>query len=436
MTKNKKTCFVVMGYGTKTDYQTGRALNLDASYHNMIKPAVEQAGLNCIRADEIPHSGTIDVLMYQQLLEADVVIVDLSTSNPNAFYELGVRHALRPFTTIIIAEEKLIYPFDVNHTVIRRYKHLGGDIGVTDAKKFSTELVASLREILKEGRHDSPVYTYLKDLQPPLLAAAKAAAATTVSSTEKHAPDPKASQTLSALMRQADEAMKGGYFVVARDLLNVAREMMKPKDTEREEDPYLIQRLALVTYKSELPTRIKALEEARDLLITLKPDSSNDTETLGLWGAVHERLWNETADRRYLDKAIRAYERGFHIRNDSYNGINLACLLNVRALENASKAEAIADYVQAQRIRQEVIEICHERLASELPPSRRDVKEAKYWAFATLAEAYLGIGHEAEFKKWLKKAYATTHSDWMKQTTEEQIDKLKELLQESPLKGL
>ena len=99
----KKTCFVVMGFGEKVDFQTGRKLNLDAAYRGMIKPAVEEAGLECYRADEIVHSGVIDVPMYQQILTADVVVADLSTSNSNAFYELGVRHALRPYTTIIIA---------------------------------------------------------------------------------------------------------------------------------------------------------------------------------------------------------------------------------------------------------------------------------------------------------------------------------------------
>ena len=91
-----KTCFVVMGFGKKTDFETGRVLDLDMSYRNMIKPAVEAAGLKCVRADEIVHSGIIDVPMYEQLLNADVVVADLSTSNKNAFYELGVRHALRP----------------------------------------------------------------------------------------------------------------------------------------------------------------------------------------------------------------------------------------------------------------------------------------------------------------------------------------------------
>ena len=68
-----RTCFVVMGFGKKTDFETGRTLDLDKSYRNIIKPAVEAAGLACVRADEIVHSGLIDVPMYEQLLSADVV---------------------------------------------------------------------------------------------------------------------------------------------------------------------------------------------------------------------------------------------------------------------------------------------------------------------------------------------------------------------------
>ena len=94
------TCFVVMGFHKKTDFQTGRTLDLDKSYRLLIKPAVEECGLTCLRADEIPHSGTIDVPMYEQLLAADIVVADLSTCNANAIYELGVRHALRPFSTV------------------------------------------------------------------------------------------------------------------------------------------------------------------------------------------------------------------------------------------------------------------------------------------------------------------------------------------------
>ncbi len=97
-----KKCFVVMGFGIKTDLATGRKLNLDKSYQALIKPVVESKNITCVRADEIRHSGSIDLQMYQQLLSADIVIADLSTANVNAFYELGIRHALKPRTTIIM----------------------------------------------------------------------------------------------------------------------------------------------------------------------------------------------------------------------------------------------------------------------------------------------------------------------------------------------
>src|SRR5215475_3921353 len=99
-----KTCFVIQGFNKKQDFATGRVLDLDASY-DVIKEAVQEAGLECARADEIRHSGTIDKPMFEQILAADLVIADLSTSNVNAAYELGVRHALRPYATIIVAEE-------------------------------------------------------------------------------------------------------------------------------------------------------------------------------------------------------------------------------------------------------------------------------------------------------------------------------------------
>ena len=113
-TKANKTCFVVMGFGEKTDFQSNpqRVLNLNKTFEYIIQPAVEESGLECIRADKIIHSTVIDKPMYEQLLEADLVIADLSTSNANAIYELGVRHALRPHTTIVMAESNFKFPFD------------------------------------------------------------------------------------------------------------------------------------------------------------------------------------------------------------------------------------------------------------------------------------------------------------------------------------
>src|SRR5207248_10316967 len=129
-------------------------------------------------------------------------------------------------------------------------------------------------------------------------------------------------------------------------------------------DSYIMQKMALATYKSEYPSPKQALEEAKSLLSKLEPKGCNDTETLGLWGAVHKRLWEVTSDRANLDEAVFAYEKGFYLKNDYYNGINLAFLLNIRAaLPDAKAPEAITDLVLAQRTRRKVMAICQALLA-------------------------------------------------------------------------
>src|SRR5262245_6737425 len=214
----QRTCFVVMGFGRKTDFESGRVLDLDQSYKNMIKPAVEKAGLKCVRADEIVHSGMIDLPMYEQLLNADVVVADLSTSNKNAFYELGVRHALRPYTTVVIAEDGIkAFPFDVNHVVVRQYHHLGEDIGYGEVQRFGQELTKAIREIMeKEPRaNDSPVYTFLNGLNPPAITAAMQAAGVKTANVGDQPGDPSSGGATpgmeaahSILMQQVDEAQK------------------------------------------------------------------------------------------------------------------------------------------------------------------------------------------------------------------------------------
>lgn len=478
--QSRPTCFVVMGFGKKTDFETGRTLDLDKTYRNIIKPAVESAGLECKRADEIPHTGVIDVPMYDQLLNADVVVADLSTANRNAFYELGVRHALRPHTTVVICEDGAkSQPFDVNHVLIRTYRHMGEGIDFDEVERFRAALKSAINDVLSMNPRpdDSPVYTFLKGLTPPQLAAAMKGVAEEVAKAAAPVVEAAAQAgelVYSDLMQEVDTAQNEGDFVSAKALLARLRKKLKEAAArsveeakakgqtdvpERPEDPYVIQRLALVTYKSKQPTPQKALEDARDLLWTLSPDTSNDTETLGLWGAVHKRLWELTQDGAHLHDAVRAYERGFYLRNDHYNGINFAFLLNVRAkaaskaaASAASAAEAtmlraaaIASFVDARNVRQEVFNICTEMLNTG-----RLSGDDQYWVLATLAEAALGLGEENVATQSVDAALAAVPPDsrpfvnmyvnyrvsaaWMKESTTEQLEKLRVLLADSPLK--
>src|SRR5450631_115448 len=160
------TCFVVMGYGEKTDLATGRKLNLDATYKNVIKPVATEAGYTCVRADEIRHSGMIDVPMYDMLFDAELVIADLSTANLNAMFELGIRHALKPRSTIILAEKQFKSPFDINHIVIQPYEHLGTDLGFSETMRLREALKELIGALRTSQKPDSPLYTLL-DLDPP-----------------------------------------------------------------------------------------------------------------------------------------------------------------------------------------------------------------------------------------------------------------------------
>lgn len=472
-----------MGFGKKVDFETGRTLDLDMSYQNMIKPGVEAAGLRCIRADEIVHSGLIDMPMYELLLSADVVVADLSTSNKNAFYELGIRHALRPFTTIIVAEDGIkTFPFDVNHVAVRQYHHLGEDIGASEARRFQKLLTEAIQQILAKDpiEQDSPVYTFLKNLTPPALQKMQEAmrsAATAAKSLEpKTTPEGNESDgadnpTHRALMAQVGEAKKKENWLEMKRLLEVVRKTQANSrkqlrqaatfeaSSEDQEDPYLLQQLALATYKSKQPTEEAALLAARSVLAPLAPHTTNDTETLGMWGSIHKRLWDltkRTADvvssktngkednNALLDEAIRAYERGYYLRNDHYNGINFAFLLNKRAAESKVPAEAIADYVQAQRVRKEVIELCNQSLAVQTFPRTPEVYQSKeeqqkeaaerYWVMASQGEAYFGVGLFEEANRIIQYAYAIAPEPWMKVTTEEQLAKLRVLLANDPLR--
>ena len=427
-----KTCFVVMGFGEKTDYQTQRTLNLDKTYKGIIKPAVEESGLTCIRADDIIHSGVIDKPMYENLLDADLVIADLSTTNPNAIYELGVRHALRPNTTIILAESQFKFPFDLASVLIRSYEHLGKGIDFEEVERVRDELKVAIKELVFENKKvDSPVYTFLHDLQQPELndATTSDARSTPLSAQETDDSPGQIGDDVkfSVLLEAAQEAIEQSEFENAKLLFQKCHQINAV-------DAYIVQQLALATYKSPQPDdagRINALIEAQGIIKdNLDPSTTNDPETLGLWGAIHKRLWELNQQPADLDTAVWAYERGFYLKRDYYNGINYAFILNQRAQLHDDPDEAIADRVIAKRVRKQVIDLVAEA-EQKLPRSKDqqtvDAEEA-YWLAATRLEALLGLGESDLLEQESKRIYATAPATWMPDSTREQLDKLKQLL--------
>jgi MAP3K TRAFs-binding domain len=353
-----------------------------------------------------------------RIYKADLVVADLSTYNVNAAYELGLRYGLRPGLTMIVAEDQFKNPFDVSHIVVLTYEHLGKDIGRKEAARFQKELTTRIVQLFQDAAVDSPVYTFLS-LRPPsaperydLIGAMKDAVSPNSASLGL-------TQNANDLLKDARAAMARDSFMEAKELFNALFKLL-PRDL------YIIQQLALATYKSKSPDPLTSLREAQSYLQRLGPEISNDPETLGLWGAVHKRFWDLATDRKALDVSIHAYERGFYLKQDFYNGINYAFLLNVRAAEHqkeANAAEAITDFVLARRVRRSVMKYCESALAAGSVS-----KETKYWIVATMWEAAVGLEDQDTAAMYKEQAKFLADPKWMLAATNEQLAKLETLL--------
>jgi hypothetical protein len=107
-------------FGQKHDNE-GQLIDFDDLYEFMIKESVEALGVTCIRSDEISESGMIHREMIEHTYTADIAVVDITTLNPNVFYELGVRHALRKSITVLIRQKGTKLPFNIQGLNVIEY---------------------------------------------------------------------------------------------------------------------------------------------------------------------------------------------------------------------------------------------------------------------------------------------------------------------------
>ena len=143
-----KSCFFIG--------RIGKAGSLERKQSDHIFQLIEQAtavkefDYKCDRADLIKRTGEIPQQIISNLLDADLVIADLSGSNPNVFYELGIRHATnKPFIQITNHSEKEKVPFDVGYIRYLEYEYdiASQSMEDKDERKFNKELTQFLKQI-------------------------------------------------------------------------------------------------------------------------------------------------------------------------------------------------------------------------------------------------------------------------------------------------
>jgi len=150
--------FIVRPFGNKN------GIDFDKIEKELIRPAMQQAGLTGGTTGEFLQQGNIRTDMFEQLLIADLVIADISIHNANVFYELGIRHALRDKRTFLIKSKdgesrENEVPFDLKTDRYLTYDARNPN-GAVDI--FS----AALKLTLDSQKPDSPVYELLPGLEP------------------------------------------------------------------------------------------------------------------------------------------------------------------------------------------------------------------------------------------------------------------------------
>jgi hypothetical protein len=148
--EEKKICFVISPIGEEDSETRKRS---DQVLKHIITGAVEQLGYEVVRADKISEPGIITHQILQHIVDAPLVIADLTERNPNVFYELALRHAIRKPLVQLIKKGELI-PFDVAATRIIQFDlH---NLDSVDAAK--TEIIAQVKS-LEAGKNetDNPI---------------------------------------------------------------------------------------------------------------------------------------------------------------------------------------------------------------------------------------------------------------------------------------
>lgn len=144
-----KECFVICPIGSEGSEERERA---DKLMEHIIKEAVDEFGYTPVRADHMTDPGSITSQIIQKVVEADLVIADLTSHNPNVFYELAVRHATgKPFIQVIDSSEGI--PFDIAD--LRTIKY---DFDVSRARQASEEIKQHIETLEEdEPEYDNPI---------------------------------------------------------------------------------------------------------------------------------------------------------------------------------------------------------------------------------------------------------------------------------------
>ena len=416
----KPLCFIAMPFGRKE--AGGRSVEFDAVWQDVIAPAIEAADMQPLRADEEQVGGIIHKPMFERLLLCEFAVADLTLANANVFYEIGVRHAARPATTVLIVADEVRLPFDVAMLRTLPYR-----LGIDGRPSHAAEDAAKLGQLLEECRarqtKDSPLFQLLDGIKPLEVPSDR---------TDVFRDQVAYAETKKAELAQARNAGKDAVDAVRRALgridaveAGVAIDLLLSYRAVKDWQ-------AMVDLVAELPEPLRSTvmvqeqlgfalnragrgEAAEKVLTDLIASRGPSSETLGILGRVYKDRWEAAAKagesfkaRALLTKAIDAYRRGFETDwRDHYPGINAVTLMELKDPPDPEREKLIP-----------VVRYSVER--------RIAGAKADYWDWATLLELAVLARDEAGAGDTLGQALASVREPWEPETTARNLRLIRE----------
>ncbi len=396
------------------------SVDFDAVYADLIAPGIEAAEMEPLRADQELTGGIIHKPMFERLILCEFAVADLTTANANVFYELGLRHAVRPASTLLVfAEATGQLPFDVALLRALPYK-LGADGRPADTAAGREAIAARLREA-RELATDSPVYQLVDgfpDIQrlktdvfrdrvkyreetKARLAAARKQGTNAVSAVE---------DSLGSIVDQEAGVVIDLY--LSYRAVKAWKKMIALVDKM---SPPLAHSVMVQEQLGLALNRDGRGDEAERVLLAILDKLGPSSETYGILGRVYKDRWEaalkageQILAKGLLDRAIDAYLKGFEADwRDAYPGVNAVTLMELKEPPDPRRETLIP--VVAYSVGR--------RIAAGKPD---------YWDHATRLELSVLAKHQATALAALGDALAAVREKWEPETTARNLRLIRE----------
>ena len=402
-----------MPFGKKPS-SIGLTIDFDCIYQDLIAPAIKEAELEALRADEELTGGIIHKPMFERLILCEYAVADLTTANANVFYELGVRHAVRPWSTVLLfAKESGQLPFDVAPLRAMPYR-LTREGKAADTAATKTELIKRLKEA-KEAQNsaiDSPIFQLVEGF--PEIDHTK-----TDVFRDRVQYSAKIREQIAVARKQGKEGLlnlekqlgdikelESGVVIDLFLSYRAVKGWPDMIDLTQKMSPALANTVMVQEQLALALNRDGKGEEAEKVLLDVLKKRGPSSETYGILGRVYKDRWEAAYNSGdallatgLLDQAIEAYVHGFEADwRDAYPGVNAVVLMEIKELPDPRRIKLIP-----------VVEYAVDRRIATGKPD--------YWDYATRLElAVLAKDKDASTKS-VSNALALLREPWEAETT-------------------